>query len=306
MQIITVGREHLVWKRSVVTVGTFDGVHLGHQRLLAELVKASRACRCQPVAVTFTNHPLDVVDPGATPRQLTSMSERLALLEAHGVETCLLLEFDDKLSKLDAFGFIEYLRRFFNVQAVVSGFNNRFGARGGRTLHEAVDEFDLAWYVAPEVKVNGITVSSSQIRTLLSQQNIEEANAMLGRYYSIHGLVGEGKHLGRTIGFPTANILVDDSMTLIPGNGVYFGYASVDGTPGELYRAMANIGYNPTVSDGERLGVEVHLIGLPEETELYGRSLTFSFERFHRNEQRFNGIEELKRQLMQDREAIMM
>ena len=273
----------------VVTVGTFDGVHRGHQEVLRELKEAARQRDLRPVVVTFDRHPLEIVAPERAPLLLQSREERDALLRSFGVEVKE-VSFTSSLSSLTAGEWMEELRNRFKAEILISGYDNKFG-RDGHSLSPD-DYVALGKEKGIEVVVARELpgVCSSLIRRALQDGDVERAAEMLGRDYSVKGDVVEGRHLGRTIGFPTANLDVSARRQL-PATGVYS--ARVEGRP-----AVVNVGHNPTVDSGNPITVEAHVLEF--SGNLYGRIVELEFLRRIRDEKRFGSLEELKTQIAKD------
>lgn len=284
----------------IAAVGMFDGVHAGHRYLLDELRREGERRGLEPLAVTFSNHPLEVVCPKRAPLLLTSAAEKEALIRAEGIGEVVCLPFDEALRGTSAEDFLRLLRKGYGVEALLMGFNNRFGHDAPRDFgaYRALGaEQGVEILPATEYRPAGAAAapSSTAIRGALAEGRVEDAAAMLGRPYAVTGRVVHGRELGRRLGFPTANVEVAPWRQL-PQPGVYA--ARCGGLP-----AMVNIGHRPTV-DAPRapLSVEAHIIGLPEGTDLYGRELTLEFARRLRGERRFGSLEELAAQLRRDRE----
>lgn len=280
--------------RRIAVVGMFDGVHTGHRHLLAQLKEEGRDHGLSPIAFTFPDHPLAVIAPEKAPKLLTTPQQKRLLIEELGVE-CVMLDFDGELRMNSAAGFMRLMHDRYGVEALVMGFNNRFG-------HDAPRDFDeyrrvgencgVTVIPATEYSPGGRRISSTEIRRLVAAGEVDEAAALLGRPYMIEGTVEEGKQLGRTIGFPTANLRPADPRQLIPLGGVY-------ATSAIGYPAMTNIGSRPTVDTAGAPTIETHIIGL--DADLYGKPLTIAFHRRLRDERRFPTIDDLRRQLALDR-----
>ena len=305
MQIITHIADAVALRpRAIITVGVFDGVHAGHQHVLKQLVARAGERGVVPVVVTFCNHPLEVVSSGNRKAVLlNTVSERLALLEQYGAECCVLLTFNDAMMHSDAGEFLDEMQRYVNVEGVLLGFNNRFGRVDGVSVEEAASKRGITFERCSKVKMDGVDVSSSQIRRVLMEGNIAEANRMLGRPYMLKGIVAHGRHIGHTIGFPTANLVPVDDTMLIPHNGVYFGVAEAESYPGTQFRAMINIGCNPTVTDGGKRSIEVHLTDAGDDLDLYSKSLTVKLLMYHRDEEKYASLDALRHQLTLDCQA---
>lgn len=299
MQIITDSNVK-IGDKIAVSVGVFDGVHIGHCHLLSELVRIAGSGGMASVAITFENHPLEVISRQSRPLSITSLSRRLELISASGVEYCRIMKFTPALKEMNSLSFLNLLQAQFSIGAVVAGYNNAFGRCGDLSVEEATRKLDIAFHRASPVSVGGLEVSSSTIRKLLSECRIPIANKMLGRCFELEGTVVHGKAIGRTIGFPTANIDVDVKDSVIPGRGVYACAAIIDNNNKEIYGAMVNIGDNPTVDEKGTLSIEAHLIGIPEGIDLYGHKLCLFFLDFMREECKFSSLDALKRQLERD------
>lgn len=284
---------------TAAVVGMFDGVHAGHRHLLASLRAMAASHALAPIVVTFPNHPLDEVAPDRAPMLLTSPEEKTLLLEHEGVEVCM-IPFTSSLRHTSASGFLRMLRERWNVSRMLLGFNNRFGHDAPADFCEymalgasegIIVELATEWSLKGEARV-----SSSGIRQLLAEGKIERANALLGRPYDVAGIVVHGEAIGRSMGFPTANVVPDFPRKMVPANGVYAAKALVDGA--DRYPAMVNIGVRPTVSCTGEPTIEAHLVGF--EGNLYGHRVMLEFHRFVRNERRFANLDELKAQLQTD------
>jgi riboflavin kinase/FMN adenylyltransferase len=280
-----------------VTVGNFDGVHLGHQHLIAELSRQAVAVGGPAVVVTFDPHPLRVLAPERFEPVLTTTADRAELLRSYGVNCVVALRTNHGMLQVTAEDFFrQLLRDGFGAKAIVEGFNFRFGRerRGDNTLLASLcGSAGMQFAVVPPFELGGIVVSSSLVRmALLQQGDVAKASRYLGRPYRIHGLVVAGARRGRTIGCPTANL--DQVESLVPGNGVYAGQATVNG---RTYPAAVNIGPNPTFGEVLRK-VEAHLIGF--SGDIYGQRLTLSFIDRLRDTRPFARVDELQQQLRDD------
>jgi riboflavin kinase / FMN adenylyltransferase len=285
---------------SVVTIGNFDGVHRGHQVLLRRAVDAARERGVRPVAVTFHPHPAAVLRPGAEPPALQSIDDRIHHLLGTGIDLVLVLRFDERLASLGPHVFVEQVLvdRLQAVQVIV-GSNFRFGHRASGnvvTLNDAGATYGFRTEAVSLLDLDGVPLSSSNIREHLDAGDVAWANRALGRPFSLVGEVVPGDGRGRTIGVPTANLRVLDGA-LVPANGVYAGHAELEGA---RHPCVTNVGIRPTF-DGERRTVEVHL--LDAHVELYGRQLRATFEHRLRDERRFGDVDELVAQIRADIDA---
>ncbi|MDE6267241.1 MAG: riboflavin biosynthesis protein RibF [Muribaculaceae bacterium] len=285
----------------IATIGSFDGVHLGHRHILNELVLAARERDLIPAVVTFSNHPLEVIAPEKAPALLSSPEEKRNLLMAAGPNVVIMSPFTPEVRAQSASRFLENLRDRYDVTTLLLGFNNKFGNDPGLSFadyQQIASELGMEIIRSTEASVNEQPVSSTIIRKLLTENALEEANTMLGRPYSITGKVVHGRQIGRTLGFPTANILPDFPRKLIPGKGVYACNATLSN--GKSYPAMVNIGERPTLNDDSTtVTIEAHIIGI--NRKLYGETVTLQFLHFLRNEKKFHSLDQLRDQLQIDK-----
>lgn len=288
-------------ERSVLTVGTFDGVHLGHQALLRYLRERAEAVGGIPTVVSFDPHPREVVTGEAVPL-LTTLEERAALLAEHGIERFVVLPFTRDLSMLDGEAYVrEVLAGTIGLREIAIGYDHQFGRNrsGNRATLEAMGpELGFSVDVIPEQIVADATVSSTRVRNLLLDEgDVRAAAELLGRPYTLAGTVVRGDQRGRTIGYPTANLRALSDRKLVPRLGVYAVRARLGGTQ---HDAMMNVGRRPTFETDGAVSVEVHLFDFAED--LYGRDLTVTFVDRLRDERRFDGVEAIVAQLRQDEE----
>jgi riboflavin kinase/FMN adenylyltransferase len=291
-------------KGAVVSIGVFDGVHLGHQAILAANVDLARKTGLASTVVTFSGHPKKVL-LGRSPKTLTTIAHRLALFERAGIDHTCVLEFTEELREMTATRFLqEVLLDRLHADTFLLGFDSKFG-RGQEGSAEFLMSHGQKVEVVDRVLTRGRAASSTAIREAVELGDLSGASAMLGRRVSVLGQVVRGNQLGRTLGFPTANL--DLEHELHPPNGVYCGFARLVEDPMQRrFQAMANIGLRPTIqppnaaleSDGL---VEVHLLDHSED--MYGRQMEFEFVSRLREERAFSGLEALKDQLSSDRKA---
>ncbi len=286
------------------TVGMFDGVHLGHRYVLSRLKEEACKHGAYTLAFTFDRHPLEIVSPDRVPAILCTVERRVQLIEESGIDKCHVLHFDEKLRHLTAREFIAKLKKEYGVETLIMGYDHGFGSDRLSTIEEfreaakpvGVEIVRCDCFTIDTAEGNK-TVSSSSIRKAIEGGNLDIATVMLGRDYSIEGKIIEGRHLGRTIGFPTANIEVLD--VLIPQNAVYAARAIYNGN---AYAAMVNIGKNPTISKDNTQSIEAHLINF--EGDIYGQNICLEFIKLLRHERYFDSLEALSQQLCKDRQEV--
>ena len=289
----------------VIATGFFDGVHIGHRFVIERLVNAARERGDQSMVVTFWPHPRNVLqDDARNLRLLTSLEEKKALLRGLGVDHVEVLPFTKEFSRLTT---REYFRDIlitrFGAKAILIGYDNRMGCDPQTpesiekvAQDEGLDVIRLGSVASPA----GVTVSSTKIRDAVAAGQMEAAAAMLGYEYSLLGVVVAGNRLGRTIGFPTANIQLYEPLKLLPGNGVY----SVDAeTLGRKFKGMCNIGVRPTVRAGGQRTIETNIFDFDED--IYGLDLKVTFHHKIRDERRFDSIDTLRSQLAADKASIL-
>lgn len=281
----------------IAAIGTFDGVHRGHRSVLKVLTEYAHENNLEPIAVTFNQHPLALIDPSRIPPYLTPLWKKKNLLKEVGARP-IVLEFDEKMRATTASQWIRHLKDNYEVEALVIGYDNTFGC-DGVTLsledYRRIGEVEGVKILTAE-EIEG--VSSSAIRKSVVAGDVEKAYKMLGRPFSITAPVVKGNSLGHTIGFPTANIDIPEGMAL-PKPGVY---AAIVKTlyDGKKHPAMVNIGTRPTVMRGDDPVIEAHLIDW--NGDLYGKDITVRFLKRLRDEKKFDSIDALKSQLMIDKE----
>ena len=300
-------------KVAVVTTGFFDGVHLGHRHVLSAVVSSARERGEEAVVVTFWPHPRTVLQQDAREfRILTSLEEKKALLAAAGIDRVEVLPFTRKFAAMTAQEYLQLLRDKYDASLVVMGYDNRIGSdkltaseigvsqavapRPLPTSLRSVGPLPFTWPRAAMVSgdPNAPVISSTKIRNALQEGRVEEANAMLGYRYGLYGAVVAGNQLGRTMGFPTANMQLYEPLKLVPANGVYAVEAEVLGT---TYKGMCNIGMRPTVGGSTRT-IETHILDFDQD--IYGLPLRIRFLRRIRDERKFPSLEALRKQLTLD------
>jgi riboflavin kinase/FMN adenylyltransferase len=287
-------------ENAVVTSGTFDGVHLGHQKIINRLNEVAKLTNGESVVITFYPHPRSVISPdNQIVRLLSTLDEKIELLEKSGVNNLLIIPFTREFSELSSEEFIQkILIQTIGTKTLVIGYDHRFGKNregGFDYLKLNKEKYGFNIEEISRQDIENVAVSSSKIRKALQEGDVPSADHFLGRNYSLSGVIVKGKQLGRTIGFPTANIQVREIAKLIPSDGVY----AVKVYYNEIvFGGMLNIGNRPTV-DGTFQTVEVNIFDFDQE--IYGENLTVEFLKKLRNEQKFNGLDELKTQIAKDK-----
>lgn len=284
------------------TIGCFDGVHRGHRYLIDQVRREALARGLHSALITFPVHPRQVMQSGYCPQWLTCLPQKKELLQQEDADYCILLPFTHELSLLPARRFMELLHTRFNVQALVIGYDHRFGhnrSEGFADYCRYGKELGIEVVHARALVEDGVSISSSLIRTLLKQGDAVRANRCLGYRYYLDGKVVSGYQVGRKLGFPTANLQPSCPDKLVPREGVYAVYAYVGDN---RYPGMLNIGRRPTVDNGTERSIEVHIIGF--EADIYQHALRVEFVQYIRPEQKFEGIEALIAQLNRDKEEI--
>ena len=300
--VIHHGYENLNLFATVATLGIFDGVHRGHIALIERLVERAHELQGESAVITFSPHPRLVLDPLNTFISfLTSMEEKITLLENAKIEHLIIIHFTEQFSQIRACDFIrDILVKKISTKHLVIGYDHHFGRKGEgdfNTIKQCSEDNNLTVEQAQGFQTEEGAISSSLIREALLKGKIDEANRWLGYNYTISGTVVEGRRIGRTIGFPTANIKPDFRYKLIPGNGVYAVEVKTDN---EIYPGMMSIGSNPTVnSDSAFRSIEVHILNF--EKDIYGSDISVSFRKRLRDEKKFNSLTELTDQMKLDK-----
>lgn len=286
---------------TVIALGTFDGLHLGHTDVIDTAKDYAERSGLKLAVFTFSNHPLALIRPDLVPVRIISAEEKIKLLESFGVDYLINIPFTEDFAALSPDEFLEKLA-YFNYRCLVVGENFTYGFLGSgktETLERSGRKNGFDVIVRPLVKMNGNVVSSTGIRNLIQAGHIEYANRMLGRAYAITGKIVHGEQRGRKLGFPTANIELLHGEMAVPAPGVYAVTASIEGS---IYEGMGNIGNNPTFNDVEHARLEVNLFNC--SGDLYGKTMSVQFHKYIRAEKKFSGVEELCRQIEEDKKAI--
>ncbi|WP_293554137.1 riboflavin biosynthesis protein RibF [Phascolarctobacterium sp.] len=299
MEIITsLEQLHSFAAPCVVALGTFDGLHRGHLDVIGTAKQEAEHTGAKLAVFTFSNHPLEWINPAHVPVALVTPAVKLQLLESLGVDVLIDIPFNQLVADLLPQQFLERLRAL-NYSCLVVGENFTYGQRGmGNvyTLAASAQALGFKLIVRKLVSNNGTIISSTEIRRLITAGEVQQAAKMLGRSYSISGIVAHGNERGRLLGYPTANLELVDAHVAIPLGGVYAVRAYVDGG---VYGGMANIGKNPTFGDVEKPRLETNIFGF--SGDIYGKTLTIEFVQRIRGEVKFAGIDALKAQLAQDK-----
>lgn len=291
-------------QRAVVTIGTFDGVHKGHCAILAEVAAHARRVNGESVLLTFEPHPRKVLFPNQPLGIITPLAEKLELIAATGIHHVVVVPFTPHFAAMSAARYIEeVLVKPFAPHSIVIGYDHRFGHdRAGNIdlLKQYAPTYGYSVTEIPAQQIHEAAVSSTRIRKAIAAGNITEANDMLGRCYAINGHVVHGQKLGRTIGYPTANLLPADADQVMPGLGIYAVFVWIDNI---RYKGMMSIGYNPTVTNDRTVKPEVNILDF--DSDIYGKSIRIEFVQWLRAEEKFDGLDALKAQLHKDKEAAL-
>ncbi len=288
-------------KKTILTLGTFDGVHIGHKKILQRVIQNTENKEYESLVLTFFPHPRMVLQEKSEIKLLNTISEKIDLLEKIGVENLVIHPFDESFSRLTAEEFVKtVLINQFHIHKIIIGYDHRFGRNRTANIDDLITFGQQYGFEVEQISVqeiDAISVSSTKIRKALSEGKMDLANDYLGYDYFLTGTITEGKKLGRTIGFPTANLKIDEDYKLIPLNGVYVVKSILNE---ETYFGIMNIGYNPTVGN-DRLSIEIHFLDF--NSNLYNQKIAVSILHYIRPEQKFNSIELLKEQIEKDKNS---
>ncbi|MDT0557929.1 bifunctional riboflavin kinase/FAD synthetase [Ichthyenterobacterium sp. W332] len=286
-------------EHSVITIGTFDGVHIGHQKIIEQLLSVANKQNLKPVVLTFFPHPRMVIQPDFKMELLNTIDEKRGILLKLGIEELVIKRFTKKFASLTARAYVEeILVKELKIKHVIIGYDHRFGK--GRlanieNMKSLGSEFNFTVQEIPAQDISDITVSSTKIRKALAEGNLELANRYLGYNYFLSGTIIKGRGLGKTIQFPTANISISEDYKLIPKQGVYVVTSKINGL---VVKGMMNIGTNPTVK-GKTQSIEVHFFNFNQD--LYSKNLKIDIVHRLRDEQKFESLQALSKQLEQDK-----
>lgn len=287
-------------KDSVVTIGTFDGVHIGHQKIISRLVHIAQTNDLQALVLTFFPHPRMVVQEDSSIKLINTIDEKAAQLQQLGVDHLVVKEFTKSFSRLTALEYVrDVLVNKLKVKHIIVGYDHHFGRNRTATLDDLIEFGKFYGFEVTQIdaqEIGDVAVSSTKIRTALHEGKMNIANTFLGYHFMITGAVVSGKGLGSNLNFPTANIQIKESYKLIPKEGVYLVQSYIDG---ERKFGMMNIGKNPTVSQDNKIHIEVHFFDF--DANLYGKILKIEFLDHLRSEIKFPNLEALKAQLEKDK-----
>jgi riboflavin kinase / FMN adenylyltransferase len=281
-----------------IALGSFDGLHLGHMSLVNKAIELAKEDGCKSMVYTFKNHPLTVVNKDISPKLLMDNDTKVDILRECGVDVTCLVEFNKEFMKMSPENFVFQIKTRYNMRGVIVGFNYRFGYKneGDVALLKALGEkYDFKVHVMEALTYNGEVVSSSKIRRLIQDGDVMHANEVLTKPFCIRGKVTPGRKIGRELGFPTANIPVEDNL-IYPKVGVYYTNVFVENS---LYKGITNIGFNPTVN-GTALSFETCILDFNDD--IYGKSISVYFIERVRDEIRFESKQQLIEQMKRDKE----
>lgn len=290
-------------KKTILTLGTFDGVHFGHKKILERVTQNTENEKYESLVLTFFPHPRMVLQVDSDIKMLNTIDEKTALLDQIGIQNLVIHPFDESFSRLTAEEFVKnILVDKFHIHKIIIGHDHRFGRNRTANIDDLKafgEQYDFKVEEISAQEIKEVSVSSTKIRQALNEGNMALANEYLGYNYSLTGIVSKGRQLGRTIGFPTANLKIEESFKLIPKNGVYI-VKSVIGS--KTVYGMMNIGFNPTV-EGKNQTIEINYFDF--DHDLYDQKITVSILKRIRDEQKFDSVDHLKSQLAQDKNTAL-
>ena len=297
--------EEFTAMNPAITVGTFDGVHLGHIQILNKLKEKASSINGESVVITFWPHPRFVLNyKNDNIKMINTIDEKIKLIEEQNIDHLIILKFTKEFAKLSSCEFIEqYLFKKFNIKALIVGYDHHFGKdREGNfdTLRKCAEKYNFSISKVEAFSLNKDNISSTKIRKAIETGEIEKANTYLSKKYFISGEIVGGKKIGRNLGFPTANIKVAESYKLIPTRGVYAVKVKI---LGKIYFGMLNIGYKPTINSNKKdFSIEVHILNFNKN--IYTENIKVYFYKRIRSEKKFSQLDELKQQLIKDKTII--
>ncbi|WP_206457817.1 bifunctional riboflavin kinase/FAD synthetase [Anaerovorax sp. IOR16] len=282
---------------TVIALGNFDGIHKGHQELIRRTVKSAKIAGLKSAVFTFTNHPKNVLSGSPLIKNILYFEDKVQILKALGVNYLFSIDFDERIQCMSPNEFIEELLvNTFKMKEAYCGFNHRFGYKAAgnpEILMQQGLKYDYGIHVLEPYKINDNVVSSTLIRNLIAVGDVETCMTYMGRYYSVGGTVVVGNRIGRTMGFPTSNITIDESM-VTPANGVYITNCTYNGV---CYHSITNVGLKPTIGV-EKRNIETHLFDFNKE--IYGKEIRVEFLKKLRNEHKFEDVKSLSDQIQKD------
>ncbi len=285
--------------KSSLTIGTFDGVHIGHRKIIERLVNIARKNEEKAVVLTFFPHPRMVLQKDSDIKLLNTLEEKSELLSELGVDELVVKEFTTGFSRMTALEFVrDLLVNVLNTRHIIIGYDHRFGRNRAANIDDLKDfgeTYDFRVIEIPAQEVDEVAVSSTKIRKALHKGKVHKANVYLGYNYSLSGLVIKGRGMGKELGFPTANLQIEQDYKLIPKNGAYVIRTRIDD---QFIHGMMNIGHNPTFNESTNRFIEIHLFDF--EANLYGQKIKIEMLSRLRDEQKFDSIDGLKSQLIKD------
>lgn len=299
MKVFSSISEFNYTKKTIVTIGTFDGVHIGHQKIIEKLIQETKNSNCESLILTFFPHPRMILHKKSPIKLLNTISEKSSLLEKMGLENLIIHPFDKEFSNLSAEDFVKtILIDSLNIKKIIIGYDHRFGKNRDANIEDLIAfgrkySFEVEQISAQEI--DSVSVSSTKIRDAIANGTMAVANEYLGYDYLLSGKIIKGKQLGSTIGFPTANIKIEENYKLIPKNGVYVVKSHLQG---KTVFGIMNIGLNPTVN-GEYLSIEVHFLDF--NADLYNTQISVSVIARIRDEEKFTSLDLLKTQIQKDK-----
>jgi len=286
---------------TAITIGTFDGVHIGHRQILERLINNAKHANLNSVLVTFFPHPRMILQKESNLKLLNTLDEKIEILEGLGLDYVIVHPFTKEFSRLSAIEFVrDILVNQLKAKKIIIGYDHRFGRNRNANINDLITFGNTLDFEVEEIsaqEVDEVSVSSTKIRTALEEADIATANSYLGYAFMLTGTVKKGKGLGRQLDFPTANIKIAEAYKLIPKNGVYVVQSFIDG---KTYHGMMNIGFNPTVK-GKEKSIEVHFFDLNQD--LYDKKIKVELLHHLRDEHKFDSVEDLKQQLVKDKQA---
>ncbi|MDP2067672.1 MAG: bifunctional riboflavin kinase/FAD synthetase [Lutibacter sp.] len=300
MKIYTDLAEYTSKNKTFVTIGTFDGVHIGHQKVLSNLVLSAEKNNASSVLLTFFPHPRMVLQKNSDIKLINTLKERIELLKKTGLDALVIHEFTEDFAEKTALDFVKnVLVDHLKIAKLIIGYDHRFGKNREGNFDQLSDYGKIFGFEVNKIsqqEIDHITISSTKIRKAIELGNIEEANRYLGYHFMLKGDIVKGNNLGEKIGFPTANLSIEENYKLLPKTGSYIVKSELEN---QTVYGMMNIGYNPTVK-GKKQTIEIHFFDFNKD--LYGKKIQVEVLKFLRDEQKFDSVEVLKKQLVNDRQ----